>query len=181
MVCLSEVQAPISQNSWNKAWRVLSCAVVGAGLELVIVLTGAGGALAAPCGAAIWTITAVEGTTALTAAECSALAVASATSAAAGAHFGNARGQQSHNSHGKKNDQRDVHRASEQQDVWSFLCPKKAAKWQRQAGLEPMSIRRHRQGPIRQTTVDQNCANSMVATTRLLLNRMCTYLESSQS
>ena len=65
---------------WNEAWRVLGCAVVGAGIGVVIVLTG--GALAAPCGAAIWTVTAVEGTTALTAAGCSALAVAGATSAA---------------------------------------------------------------------------------------------------
>ena len=85
---------------WNKAWRVLGCAVVGAGIEVVIVLTG--GALAAPCGAAIWTVTAVEGTTALTAAGCSALAVAGAAGAAAGAHFGNALNQQSHTSHGKK-------------------------------------------------------------------------------
>ncbi len=108
---------------WNKAWRVLGSAVDGAGIEVVIVLTG--GALAAPCGAAIWTATAVEGTTALTAAGCSALAVAGATSAAAGAHFRNARNQQSHNSHGKRSDQRDVHSASEQQDVWSFFVPKK--------------------------------------------------------
>ena len=85
---------------WNEAWRVLGCAVVGAGIGVVIVLTG--GALAAPCGAAIWTVTAVEGTTALTAAGCSALAVAGAAGATAGANFGNALNQQSHNSHGKK-------------------------------------------------------------------------------
>ena len=30
-------------------------------------------------------------------------------------------------------------------------------------------------------TDDENCANSMVATARLVLNRMCTYSESSQS
>ena len=108
---------------WNEAWRVLGCAVVGAGIGVVIVLTG--GALAAPCGAAIWTVTAVEGTTVLTAAGCSALAVAGAAGGTANAHFGNARNQQSHNSHGKRNDQRDVHRASEQQDVWSFFVPKK--------------------------------------------------------
>ena len=60
--------------------------MVGAGIEVVIILTG--GALATPCGTAIWTITAVEGTTALTAAGCSA--PAGATSAATSAHFGNA-------------------------------------------------------------------------------------------
>ena len=81
---------------WNEAGRVLGCAVVGAGIGVVIVLTG--GALAAPCGAAIWTVTAVEGTTALTAAGCSALAVAGAAGATAGANFGNALNQQSHNS-----------------------------------------------------------------------------------
>ena len=95
---------------WNEAWRVLGCAVVGAGIEVVIVLTG--GALAAPCGAAIWTVTAVEGTTVLTAAGCSALAVAGAAGATAGANFGNALNQQSHNSHGRKSERRDVHSAS---------------------------------------------------------------------
>ena len=85
---------------WNEAWRVLGCEVVGAGIGVVIVLTG--GALAAPCGAATWTVTAVEGTTVLTAVGCSALAVAGAAGATAGANFGNALNQQSHNSHGKK-------------------------------------------------------------------------------
>ena len=96
--------------------------MVGAGIEVVIVLTG--GALAAPCGAAIWTVTAVEGTTALTAAGCSALAVAGAAGATAGANFGNAPNQQSHNSHGRKSERRDVHSASKQRGVCFFLSQK---------------------------------------------------------
>ncbi len=61
---------------WNEACTVLGCAVAGLDLGVGIVLTA--GALAAPCGAAIWAVTVVEGTTALTAAGCSALAVAGA-------------------------------------------------------------------------------------------------------
>ena len=163
---------------WNEVWRVLGCAVVGAGIEVVIVLTG--GALAAPCGTAIWTITAVEGTTALTAAGCSALAVAGATSAATGAHFGDAETNSPIPPTGKGMISVTYIEPTNSR-MFNLFCPKKAAKWQRQAGLATLSIRRHRQEPRRQTTVDQNCAKSMVATNRLLLNRMCTYLESSQT
>ena len=84
---------------WNE-WTVLGCSLVGVGLGVGIVLTA--GALAAPCGAAIWAVTVVEGTTALTAAGCSALTVAGAGGAAAGAQFGNALNMASVNSHGKK-------------------------------------------------------------------------------
>ena len=71
--------------SWNEAWRVLGCGVVGAGVGVVIVFTG--GALTASCGAAIWTVTAVQGTTVLTAAGCSALAVAGVAGVTANANF----------------------------------------------------------------------------------------------
>ena len=84
---------------WNER-TVLGCSLVGVGLGVGIVLTA--GALAAPCGAAIWAVTVVEGTTALTAAGCCALAAAGAGGAAAGAHFGNALNKESENSHGKK-------------------------------------------------------------------------------
>ena len=60
---------------------ILGCAVAGLGLGVGIVLTA--GALAAPCGAAMWAVTVVKGTTALTAAGCSALTVAGAGGAAA--------------------------------------------------------------------------------------------------
>ena len=71
---------------------------LGIGVDIVLIA----GALAAPCGDAIWAVTVVEGTTALTPAGCSALAVAGAGGAAAGAHFGNALNLPSENSHGKK-------------------------------------------------------------------------------
>ena len=96
--------------------------MVGAGIEVVIVLTG--GALAAPCGAAIWTVTAVEGTTVLTAAGCSAVAVAGAAGATASADFGNALNQQCRNSHGRQSEWRDVHSASKQRNVCFFLSQK---------------------------------------------------------
>ena len=96
--------------------------MVGAGIGLVIVLTG--GALAAPCGAATWTVTAFEGTTVLTAAGCSAVAVAGAAGATASANFGNALNQQCRNSHGRQSEWRDVQSASKQRNV-CFSFPKK--------------------------------------------------------
>ena len=85
---------------WNEAWTVLGCAVAGLGLGVGIVLTA--GALAAPCGAAIWAVTVVEGTTALTTAGCAALTAEGLGGAAAGAQFGNALNMASVNSNGKK-------------------------------------------------------------------------------
>ena len=60
------------------------------------------GALAAPCGAAIWAVTVVEGTTALTTAGCAALTAEGLGGAAAGAQFGNALNMASVNSNPKK-------------------------------------------------------------------------------
>ena len=105
--------------------------MVGAGIGLVIVLTGE--ALAAPCGAATWTVIAVEGTTVLTAAGCSAVAVAGAAGATASANFGNALNQQCRNSHGRQSEWRDVQSASKQRLVCFFAFPKKlpngSIKW----------------------------------------------------
>ena len=84
---------------WNE-WTVLGCSLVGVGLGVGIVLTA--GALAAPCGAAIWAVTVVEGTTALTTAGCAALTAEGLGGAAAGAQFGNALNMASVNSNGKK-------------------------------------------------------------------------------
>ena len=109
--------------SWNEAWRVLGCAVVGAGVGVVIVFTG--GPLTAPYGAAIWTVTAVQGTTVLTAAGCSALAVAGVAGVTANANFGNAQNQQSHNFHRRQSEWRDVHTARNARDVYFFVFPPK--------------------------------------------------------
>ena len=84
---------------WNE-WTVLGCSLVGVGLGVGIVLTA--GALAAPCGAAIWAVTVVEGTTALTTAGCAALTAEGLGGAAAGAQFGNALNMASVNSNRKK-------------------------------------------------------------------------------
>ena len=72
--------------------------------KIGMVIFVSGEALATPCGAAIWTVTAVEGTTVLTTAGCSAFAVAGAAGATASASFGNALNQQSHNSHRKQSE-----------------------------------------------------------------------------
>ena len=109
--------------SWNETWRVLGCAVVGAGVGVVIVFTG--GTLTAPYGAAIWTVTAVQGTTALTAAGGRALAVAGVAGITANANFGNAQNQQSHDCHRRQSEWRDVHTARNARDVYLFVFPPK--------------------------------------------------------
>ena len=84
----------------NEEMTVSACAVVGVALGVGIVLSA--GALAAPCGAAIWAVSAAEGTAALTTAGCAALTVGGVGGAAAGAQFGNALNAPSGNSNGKK-------------------------------------------------------------------------------
>ena len=156
---------------WNEAWGVLGCVLAGAGIGVGIVLTA--GALAAPCGAAKWAVTVVEGTTALTAAGCTALAGAGAAGAAVGVAFGTPPTSHPITPTGRRSERRDVVRVSSGMSGPCFVF-KKAAKWRRELRLAPSSSRRHRQGPRRQTTVHQNCANLMLATNRFLITYMCT-------
>ena len=72
----------------NEEMTVSVREVVGVSLGVGIVLSA--GALAAPCGAAIWAVSAAKGTAALSTSGCAALTVGGVGGAAAGAQFGNA-------------------------------------------------------------------------------------------
>ena len=72
----------------NEEMTVSACAVVGVALGVGIVLSA--GALSAPCGAAIWAVSSVKGTAALTTFGCAALTIGGVGGVAAGAQFGNA-------------------------------------------------------------------------------------------
>ena len=72
----------------NEEMTVSVCEVVGVSLGVGIVLSA--GALSAPCGAAIWAVSSVKGTAALTTFGCAALTIGGVGGVAAGAQFGNA-------------------------------------------------------------------------------------------
>ncbi len=72
----------------NEEMTVSVCEVVGVSLGVGIVLSA--GALSAPCGAAIWAVSSVKGTAALTTFGCAALTIGGVGGVAAGAPFGHA-------------------------------------------------------------------------------------------